>query len=64
MSGQIAGVIGALEAHEAGHMLNFVEQPFDTAGVFPEDVEDRLRKVKAAYDPDGVMHANHAVAAA
>ena len=64
MRGQIADVIGALEAHEAGHMLNFVEQPFETGGAFPEDVEERLREVKAAYDPDGVMHANHTIAAA
>lgn len=62
MRGQIAGVIAALSPYEAGRLLNFADQPVDTAGVFSPESFARLQKVKAQYDPDGVMHPNHPVA--
>ena len=64
MRGQIAAVISALSPHEAGRLLNFADQPLDTAGAFSPESFSHLQKVKAQYDPDGVMHANHQVPAA
>ena len=63
MVDRISQLTEALSAHDAGRLLNFVEQPYDTTAAFPGDAYRRLQEVKAAYDPDGVMHANHPVAA-
>ena len=63
MQRQIALITEALAGHDAGRLLNFVEQPYDTSGAFTAEVLQRLREVRAAYDPDGVMHANHPVTA-
>jgi FAD binding domain-containing protein/berberine-like enzyme len=43
--------------------LNFVEQPVDTREAFPDDVYERLQRVKASYDPDDLFRANHRVPA-
>jgi hypothetical protein len=64
MRDTIGRVLDALAPHDAGRLLNFVEEPYDVAGAFPAEAFDRLRAVKAAYDPDDVMHANHPVPAA
>jgi FAD/FMN-containing dehydrogenase len=53
----------ALQPHAVGVLLSFVEEPFDAAGGYPADAWERLRSVRARYDPDGRMRANHAVPA-
>ena len=45
----------------AGHYLNFAEQPVDTSRSFDLDTWARLVAVKDRVDPDGVIHANHAI---
>jgi hypothetical protein len=63
MQRQIRLITEALRPRAVGRLLNFTEQPCDTGAAFPEDAYRRLREIRAAYDPDGVMHANHPVAA-
>ena len=46
---------------DAGHYVNFTEEPHDVAELYPPDVLERLREVRAEYDPDGLFRANHAV---
>jgi hypothetical protein len=45
---------------EAGY-YNFAERPCDVDAILPPEVCDRLGEVKRAWDPDGVIVANHAV---
>ncbi len=44
-----------------GGYFNFVEAPCDVDAILPADVCDRLREVKAKWDPDGRIVANHAI---
>jgi hypothetical protein len=43
--------------------LNFAERRIDPRSIFPEETFDRLRQVKAKYDPDDMFRANHPVLA-
>jgi FAD/FMN-containing dehydrogenase len=61
MRGTIAEILDALAPHDAGRLLNFVEQPYHSERAFSPDALARLRAVRAAYDPAGVMHASHPV---
>jgi hypothetical protein len=47
-----------------GSYLNFAERPTNTASAFSEDAYAALQAVKAAYDPQDVVQANHEVTAA
>jgi FAD binding domain/Berberine and berberine like len=52
----------ALRPWDAGReYLNFAEQTTDVSRLWPADVYDRLRRVKAEHDPDDVFRANHPV---
>jgi FAD/FMN-containing dehydrogenase len=42
-------------------LLNFAEDQPGTRDSFPPAAADRLARVKAAYDPDGIILANHAI---
>jgi FAD/FMN-containing dehydrogenase len=44
-----------------GHYLNFAEEQVDVAHSFAAADFARLRAVKDRLDPDGVIHANHAI---
>lgn len=55
----IAQVAAALAPYEAGKYLNFVEKPADAGAFFSPETLQRLREVKAAYDPENVFQANH-----
>ncbi len=44
-----------------GHYLNFAEEHVDVAHAFSPEAFARLRAVKDRLDPDGVIHANHAI---
>jgi FAD/FMN-containing dehydrogenase len=71
-----AGVAAAIEAHlafaraalapyESGSVyLNFAERPIDAATIYRPWVLDRLRKIKAAYDPEDLFLSNHPIAPA
>ncbi|TML80141.1 MAG: hypothetical protein E6G07_06660 [Actinobacteria bacterium] len=41
--------------------LNFAEQATDPARFYTPEASDRLRRVKAQYDPDDVFRANHEI---
>lgn len=58
----LARVDGAFAAYEVGRYLNFTEVQADVATMFPAATLERLRRVKAKYNPDGVIRANHAIA--
>jgi FAD binding domain len=51
----------ALAPWDGGRLLTFAERPDGTGRLFPDDVERRLREVKAAYDPEDVIQANHEI---
>ena len=60
--------LGALSAAVAprrvGEYPNFVEHPADVSGFFEPDTWERLRRVKALYDPDDLFKGNHHIARA
>jgi hypothetical protein len=47
-----------------GAYFNFIEASRDVDAILPPNVCDRLREVKRAWDPEGRVIANHAVASA
>jgi hypothetical protein len=46
---------------KVGDYPNFVMAPTDASDFFDADTWDRLRRVKAAYDPENVFRGNHQV---
>jgi FAD/FMN-containing dehydrogenase len=48
-----------LQPHRAGDYPNFVEQPSDASGFFAPAVWERLRAVKAHYDPADLFTGGH-----
>jgi FAD binding domain len=47
-----------------GGYFNFAERPCEVESILPPDVCARLAEVKRRWDPDGMIRANHTVAAA
>jgi hypothetical protein len=61
----VDAVLAALRPWDAGTIyFNFTERPAAGRRIYPEHVEHRLRRVKAAYDPSGLIRSNHPIAAA
>jgi FAD/FMN-containing dehydrogenase len=58
---QIDGVLAAVEPYRAGDYPNFVEEPADASAFFEPATWQRLRDVKALYDPQDVFKGNHHV---
>lgn len=52
---------GAFASQDVGRYLNFTEVASDVARMFPPATLERLRRVKAAYDPDDAIRANHEI---
>ena len=71
-----AGVAAAIEAHlalvrnalapyESGSAyLNFAERPIDAATIYRPRAYERLREIKAVYDPEDLFLSNHPIAPA
>jgi hypothetical protein len=61
--GSLDGLHEAMEPWAAdGGYFNFAERPDDLDALLPAATCERLAEVKRAWDPDGVIRANHAVA--
>jgi hypothetical protein len=61
----VDAVLAALRPWDAGTIyFNFTERPAAGRRIYPEHVEHRLRRVKAAYDPSGLIRSNPPIAAA
>jgi hypothetical protein len=41
--------------------LNFAERPRDADAFYARPVLERLRAIKAKYDPGNMFHANHPI---
>ena len=52
---------GTLAPHRVGDYPNFVMRPTDASTFFDEETWARLRRVKAAHDPEDVFRGNHQV---
>ena len=57
----LADFDAAVAPHRAGHYPNFVEEPADASAFFEPAVWERLRAVKARYDPADLFAGNHHV---
>ena len=56
---QLRGVLAPYEGD--GAYLNFAEEPTDISTAFDDDTFRALQAVKATYDPQNTIHANHEV---
>ena len=61
---ELDALSAAVGAYDAGVYPNFVEEPADASGFFDPETWERLRQVKALYDPQDVFRANHRIAPA
>ena len=60
--GQVQAVKDAIAPWSARHMyLNFAETPREAATFWTEQAYHRLRRIKAAVDPENIIRANHPV---
>ena len=60
--GQIQAIKDAIAPWSARHMyLNFAETPREAATFWTEQAYHRLRRIKAAVDPENVIRANHPI---
>ncbi len=58
---RIARLVAAAQPYRAGEYPNFVEEPADASAFFDADTWQRLREVKALYDPQDMFKGNHHV---
>jgi hypothetical protein len=63
VTAQVELVSEALAPYEAGLYSNFTEEQTDARDFFPAATYERLRVVKAEYDPDDLFRANHPIPA-
>ncbi len=58
----VAHLIERLAPWDSGRRyLNFAESRVDPRSLFPEEGYDRLREIRARYDPGGIFVANHSI---
>jgi hypothetical protein len=58
---RIDRLVAAAQPHRAGRYPNFVEEPADASTFFDAETWQRLREVKALYDPQDLFKGNHYV---
>jgi hypothetical protein len=62
MEAEIPRLLEALRPWDSGfRYLNFAESEMDVRTIFPPESYERLRQIKAAYDPNDVFRANHRI---
>jgi FAD/FMN-containing dehydrogenase len=55
-------LVGAMRAYSSGRdYLNFAENPVDVSKSFSPETWQRLKGIRSATDPDGVLVANHRI---
>jgi len=59
VDGRIARLVAAAQPYRAGEYPNFVEEPADASAFFDTETWQRLREVKALYDPEDTFKGNH-----
>ncbi|HYH58961.1 MAG TPA: FAD-binding oxidoreductase [Thermoleophilaceae bacterium] len=59
VDGRIARLVAAAQPYRAGEYPNFVEEPADASAFFDTETWQRLREVKALYDPEDMFKGNH-----
>ena len=61
IGGFLPKVVSVFDGAIAGHSryLNYCESPIDISEAFNAETVERLRAVKAEYDPDGLIRASH-----
>ena len=57
----IAAVQDAMRPYRVGDYPNFVEEPADASAFFDPETWERLRNVKALYDPEDLFRGNHPI---
>jgi FAD/FMN-containing dehydrogenase len=58
---ELDALSAAVAPHRVGDYPNFVEEPTDASAFFDAETWERLRHVKALYDPQDVFKGNHHV---
>jgi hypothetical protein len=58
---ELAALSAAVAPQRVGDYPNFVEHPVDASGFFDPGTWQRLRRVKALYDPEDLFKGNHHV---
>jgi FAD/FMN-containing dehydrogenase len=61
LEADMAKLAAAFAPDGCGRYANFTEVRDDVEAMFPAGAVERLREVRATYDPEGVFRANHAV---
>jgi UDP-N-acetylenolpyruvoylglucosamine reductase len=59
LEADLARLAGVFAQHDVGRYLNFTEQAHDVEAMFPAGTLPRLRELKAKWDPDNAIRANH-----
>lgn len=59
ISRRLEQVGSVLAPFRCGDYPNFVEEPTDASSFFAPEIWKRLRRAKAAYDPDDRFKGNH-----
>jgi hypothetical protein len=55
----LSALSAAVSPYRVGDYPNFVEEPVDASAFFDGETWERLRRVKALYDPEDVFKGNH-----
>jgi hypothetical protein len=58
---ELEALSAAVAGRRVGDYPNFVERPVETSGFFDPGTWERLRRVKALYDPEDRFKGNHSV---
>jgi hypothetical protein len=62
VAGSVEHMLERFSGWDSGRRyLNFVESRVDARTLFPEESYDRLRELRAKYDPRGMFVANHSI---
>ena len=59
--GRVGDVQASLAQWDRGRFLTFTDRPTDPARMFTDDAYRRLRAVKARYDSEDLIQANHEI---